>query len=347
MERIARCPGSVAQTQEIVDIRVGDTSHADRGRDLHLEISRVVERIVHAYRVWPPTSAERAWGVPRDMSVSSEVADAIRLLGEHIDMTPWLSIMATVEVELALDPVCDGITGGTADMVCAVPFDHAMVVDWKFGRQPVPAAGENLQLAAYAVSVSRRTMARDVTVVIVQPALSWVSIVHMDHDALSRAADRVSAVVGAARQPWAPLRTGGHCRWCPAMSTCPAVLGQVAEAHGTGCTSETLDRAEMVRAWAGEIQASAMSQIMAGGTIDGWVVSATERRVWLDGVTAETLSADLAAAGREIHPSSLVTVPEVKSPAQVEKLVGRSKPVRDVISSLTEKKVSHRLTRRK
>ncbi len=130
---------------------------------------------------------------------------------------------------------------GQADVIY-MAGSTALVLDYKFGRTPAPAAENNLQLAALAVLLADNyPQVREVYAGILQP---WVSrqtpqLARFDAEDLEQARQYVNTAVAAALLEDAPLVAGEEqCRWCPCAASCPAMVG----------TMETLTVARM-EAW--------------------------------------------------------------------------------------------------
>ena len=145
--------------------------------------------------------------------------DTARCLG------PWL--------DRAYDVSATEISG-TADLVCppSAERDRWLVVDWK-GEEDVEPAGENLQLAFFAVALARLHGVDEVDVAIGYlrhgGRIWWdrATLGPFDLEAAAvrlqgivRALDAARAVVAAGQTPDVSL--GMHCRRCPALIACPA-----------------------------------------------------------------------------------------------------------------------------
>jgi hypothetical protein len=121
------------------------------------------------------------------------------------------------------------LTGHT-DLVRRYPRRGITVLsDYKFGRSVVPRAEFNMQLRGYGILSKDPT----VYVAISQPRASYgeqLTIAKYDQDALELARKEISALIRWTESSQAPLRPGGHCRYCRARAICPALKAAVSEA---------------------------------------------------------------------------------------------------------------------
>ena len=141
-------------------------------------------------------------------------------------------------------PAEPGWTCGTADAVVVGKTygsdrETAVVTDWKTGvLQGNPE--KSLQLRFLALAVAR---VYGLSRVIAQFAyLGPGGQIHTSEfefgpEDLEKISAEMRELVSATRNPQAPFVTGGHCRYCPAFSACPAQAG-AAQAILEGATSE-------------------------------------------------------------------------------------------------------------
>jgi len=209
---------------------------------------------------------------------------------------------------------------GTADVVGRLG-DVTYVVDWKFGANVVEAQ-DNEQLLFYAAAL-RHTRALDwafvdtdrVVLVIVQPyetrvwETTWARVDAFEHD-LIRA-------VGLARQPNAPLRTGDHCRWCPARGFCPQMTGEVErltrlqlESLDEQALARALSLAQRLESFIDAAKELAQARLEADLPVPGFkLVAKRATRKWIDEARAREV------LGEEFIERSLM------SPSAVEKML--------------------------
>lgn len=133
-------------------------------------------------------------------------------------------------------------------------------------------------------------------------------------------------------------KAGQHCRWCPHAGQCPALRKQALEIAKTQFDDVTatppdanlipfeelgaiLDQAELISAWVTQVRAVVSDAIDKGHKIEGWkLVPKRATRKWAD---AEAVGVILGANTE--NAGDFFTDPQVKSPAQVEDILKRSK----------------------
>ena len=240
---------------------------------------------------------------------------------------------------------------GTADAVVWQPWPkHLIVIDFKYGAGIPVEVEDNPQLMYYALGALLTCGFSPVTVemVIVQPRCDHPDGPIRRHtidaiDLLDFSVDLKDYAV-ATEQPDAPVVPGDHCQFCPAaqinpktMETyCPALkdraqaLAKLEFKPGLPYDPQklklALDSRDAVKAMLKALDEFAYSEAEAGRTIPGYkLVAKRATRKWRsEGEAAEKLQelvdCESLCDGVEIdifEPKSL------KSPAQIEKLVGR------------------------
>ena len=113
------------------------------------------------------------------------------------------------------------ITAGWIDFVVIHPDKTADIVDWKFGRTPVPDANRNFQLAAYSLGVMQEFGVTAVTAHIFQPRIAQ----HTFYTFANPAAilHNIKFIITQAQSDTIHLTASDEaCRYCKAASTCPA-----------------------------------------------------------------------------------------------------------------------------
>lgn len=99
----------------------------------------------------------------------------------------------------------------------------AVIIDYKTGRKPAPAADENTQLASLAVLVYRHFKVECITAAIIQPWCGKPTTVHYDTAALKQAEhwleEQLARVENSTPQD---AKAGEWCQYCKAKAICPA-----------------------------------------------------------------------------------------------------------------------------
>lgn len=248
----------------------------------------------------------------------------------------------SIEERFDLSPhVMDGMFG-TADAVIWKPAERRLVVvDLKFGKGYAVEIADNKQLRYYALGalLKGNYPAREVEVVVVQPRAA-----HKDGPVRSETTDvlslfdfqdelRTAALLTL--DPDAPLKPGPWCRFCPREATCEArreqsLLDARREFAETPIRevaadelSEILAKAGEIESWIGAVKREAYRRLALGLPVAGWkLVAKRAIRKWQD--DPFTLGQELARKF-ELDEDDVYEPRELKSPAQLEKLIPRAR----------------------
>lgn len=235
---------------------------------------------------------------------------------------------------------------GTSDCTFWQNGNVLEVVDYKYGRGvPVGATG-NKQMLIYAIAAmdsAAKSWAFDkVRLTVVQPraphAEGPVRTWEISVAELKKYAAEIKAAVVATTEPNPKTVAGSHCLWCPAKGICPAMLGAAQKAvaadfatipspvKALDAASLTMEQALNALAWedtVGEffkaLRSRLESELQMGRAVPGWkLVEGKSNRQWTDEGQVE----------KELGPllgDAIYVERKVKSPAQIEKLVGKGK----------------------
>lgn len=360
------CPGSVRMARGAPDV---DTVYAAEGRRAHsLAEARLRDdqpqlKVLYDAEMWEHV----------DVYVSHVLARRALITEQNQGRAP-----AALYVEETFDLGALGADEemyGTADAVL-LGANHLEVIDLKYGAGVLVEVNDNAQLLYYLVGAliaygTRRLKHGREPVAwlngrslfeaalgtfttfrstIVQPRAG-----HRDGPIRSAdyTADDVRKFVTILLQkaadtarPDAPLVPGSHCRFCPAHATCPAVkkyameLAQAdfsvvpvdappaPESLSLEVAADILRQAPILEDWLAALRARVERELMAGRDVRGWkLVDKRATRKWKDEAEFVRVGADL------------VYEQVVRSPAQVEKLIGK-KQFALAYASLVEKKSS-------
>lgn len=329
MHRWAACPGSVALCAGVP----GRSSvHADEGTKAHE---------VAACRL-----LGKSYTTPPDM----EQWNAIDVYVQYCNSLP---VFTASWVEQRFDisklyPEGPNLFG-TADF-CGFEAQSKMlhVVDYKHGAGvPVEVKG-NQQLRYYALGalLTLKVPARKVRMTIVQPRCP-----HPDGpirsedidviDLLDFASDLVEAVK-ATEDPAARLVAGVHCRWCPASAICPerklVAFTAVQKDFKASPTvlADVLERIDEIEAWCKSVRAYAYDEAQAGRSPPGWkLVDKRPVRSFVDPEQARAWLLSKGFARNEIYEE-----PNLKSPAQIEKITRMTADLRAEMTEIVKKESS-------
>ena len=277
------------------------------------------------------------------IKVTDEMMDAVDVYVNHVralcDSDEFITML--VEHEFHLAHIHPDLYG-TADCVIWKPKSRVLhVIDYKHGAgKPVSVKG-NKQLRYYALGalLSLGFNAHEVTARIVQPRCEYEggairSETFAAFDLIEWAADLLAAVK-ATEDPKAPLVPGDHCRgtFCPAAAICPALAERALAVARTEFSPVVpydpqklkfaLDSRDALKAFIKALDEFAYAEAMAGrlpAEVGYKLVEKRAIRQWKD-PSAVATHIDIALNGAKLR--GCYTEPELKSPAQVEKIVGK------------------------
>lgn len=226
---------------------------------------------------------------------------------------------------------------GKADVVIWKPKARRLIVgDFKYGAGILVSVLDNLQMQYYALGamVDTKYPAEIVEMVIIQPRFEGVDPIRsqvIDAIDLYDFATDLQRFAKATEDPNAPLVPGEHCRFCPAAPTCPELHNQTTEIAKLEFSSalsydpmklkKALDMKPAIQAWLKNLDEFAYREAEAGRCAPGYkLVEKRPRREWID---EEAVRKELKSLGIKVN--QIMTEPELKSPAQLEKIIAPSK----------------------
>ena len=226
---------------------------------------------------------------------------------------------------------------GTNDACLHVPYDRIIVYDYKHGQGVIVEVSDNKQLKYYGLGAMQGK--KDISVVetkIVQPRVTHpdgmvrgqtYSLAEMEKYRLE-----LRSKIAATKFEDASLRTGKHCKFCPAITVCTAVHKDVrntamtefspipvvvpnAEILSIDQLGDILDKIPVVQDFFFAVAAQAEKFALAGIKVKGQkLVRKNKNRVWIDKKYAKEVLVRLIG-------SSMYSNTEIKSPAKLEKLM--------------------------
>lgn len=254
---------------------------------------------------------------------------------------------------------------GTADFVAYDPATRTLYVsDLKFGQGVLVEVIGSKQLRYYALGGllsfddNRACMPVErVVMTIVQPRIGHPDgLVRSEEIGIDDLLAFASELLEAARrtqEPDAPLVAGSHCRWCPASGICPAqldhaqALAQIEfaaiepsippapETLPLEMVLEMLPKLDVLEDWIGAMRGYVQAKLERGEDVPGFkLIARRANRKWADEQQAANM---LKGDGFELDETHKV---ELKSPAQIEKLLGKKNFSASPLSALVEKKSS-------
>jgi hypothetical protein len=264
-ERWVNCPGSHL-AQEGLGEQVSDD--ANEGRMLHLQVESGV--------VCDDLTDDQKWAVRYCIETTSTLCE------RYLDMAAGRldALMLTMRETRLWSFGEDFYYSGQADFIANDGAGRILIIDYKFGRNAVANAGDNLQLAALAVLAAENSMLKvqSVTVAIVQPRADEdqrLTVASYTPAGIAEASRRLRIASTLAKRPNQHRNAGAWCKYCRALATCPVAHQQVtvvAESSADLSVADLLDRCEMAEVVIKSIREKAKATLAEGGHIPGWTL---------------------------------------------------------------------------
>jgi hypothetical protein len=333
-ERIIRCPGSLRVSAVCPQ---KDDEHSSRGTRLHGIVGQVCAGDRAGYDALPA----------EDQAAVDFVVEAVK------DAQALMPVGGLDLWEERIDLSDCGAGFGTVDHAVVVPGSWATIEDFKFGARAVKAPQHNWQLILYAHGIARAFGVRQVTTTILRPAADdpWRKVGYIwSAEDLAGLARAYREAVDLAHSPMAPLCVGEHCTFCAGREMCPARWAAVAMVPRFGSFKDLVrslsaedrrrlwDRVRMAQAQLGALRECIEAGAIAGDwAVAGCSVEASEgRRGWANEAEAAVVLARLASAKGK--PADAVWMKDLISPAQAEKLLGKSAAITAEMAPLIVRK---------
>ena len=338
--RWLECPGSI-RFIEALDLPEEEAGVAAQEGTVAHEVlaSRLYDSISCSEGLPAPTPIPAPNDeIQRSVNVALEYFESLR------DRT--LDFLVERPVSLRQSPVF-----GTPDvvMITTNPDDvndmniWLHVIDLKHGRHRVPVTTPQTKIYALGAIDTYSLRPEMTRLTIIQPhalgvqpgeEINSLDVTPADLEVFRQ---EIDAAVESALRPDAPLRAGSHCRFCPAAPHCPELRKQALtvaqqefsalpviesvppapETLPNDVLGDLLSKSPVLLNWVDALRDHAQRELEAGRDVPGFKLApkATHRR-W-------TSEEDVLAWGQREGVTVLQT--SLKSPAQVEKLVGRNK----------------------
>lgn len=317
MYRWSACPGSVRLSEGIEKV---ESEYAKEGTLAH-ELAALMLVAPHSAEIltpqYPPDMVEAVSTYVK--TVKEDAGDNKILIEQRFDLS-------------TIFPGCFG----TADAVVYDPHSRILrVYDYKHGQGIVVEVENNPQLKYYGLGALLSTgyPCSEVELVIIQPRAY-----HPDGPVRRWRTSAIDMVEFSAdlydfaektQDPGAKLVSGSHCRFCPASGVCPELSAKAlaiaqtefkpAPSYDPEVLSETLKKVDMLEDYAKSVRAFAYAEAQHGRCPPGWkLVPKRPSRHWKPQSTIDALSETF-----KLKKESLIHPAELKSPAQVEKLLSK------------------------
>lgn len=332
------CPGSVGLSADLIKV---SSPYADEGTAAHEAVEVSLKNWEHPGMLLGKNTRN---GIEVDEDMVNCAEHMMEVIAEdffkHFGFNPKadkLKDYLMVEKKFDLSHIHEGLFG-TNDACLLIPFTKLYVYDFKYGQGVAVDVENNKQLMYYALgALEGNDDINEIELVIVQPRAFHVKgpvrrwcitreeIMQFKAELIEHADDALSLD--------APLNEGYWCKFCPALGVCPQVAGvasQLAKADFTKPTTPALPtpesltveqlasvlaKTDLLGDWIKGVEAYAQGLLEAGRAVPGFkLVRKRAIRKWADEGKVESVFKHL---GKELYETKL------KSPAQLEKLVGK------------------------
>ncbi len=338
------CPGSVELSKGIVE---PPSEFAAEGTAAH-ELSEMVLRTELHTSNWLGEKIEASGFT---FTVDGEMVDAVQMYVDFVrDLSAEYGTAPMLEHRFDLSKLQPPAPMfGTADCAFYVEGERLLhIADLKYGRGVPVSAHDNPQLKYYALgmllSLPADKPVRTVRMSICQPRINNFDNAEISvEELLDFSAELLDAVHAAIKPDAALVPSESACKFCKAKGKCPA-LRETALTVAQSEFGEILDpaelqpeqigellaKADMLEEWLRGLRNMALSQAEAGVEIPGFTLQAKRAtRKWVN--EDEFLA---WAYDQNLEDTDLFER-KVKSPAQIEKLVGKKNFNQDLTVSVS------------
>jgi hypothetical protein len=290
--------------------------------------------------------------------IDEEMVEGVQIYLDHVRKFSADGAEIDVEQRLDLTHVHEQCFG-TGDAVVYQPAaEHLHVFDLKYGKGVAVEVDGNPQLLTYGSGAVRRYHNRplkNVTLHVVQPRVPHKDgpVRSKDYDILDllEFESSLAKAALATERVDAPLRAGEWCRFCPALAICSAArekaarlaLKEFASVDGDPmdphmlegeALAKVLTEADYILSWVKAVQEYAHAEAVAGRCPPGFkLVAKRATRKWKGD---ESEIKGVLAIDYDLADEDMLTEPKLKSPAQIEKVVGK-KAFAEIEAKLVEK----------
>ncbi len=322
-KRWKNCPGSVNLS---VGIPQSSSSYADEGTKAHEAASYYLEK-----QMWPE------WAETEMIEAVEVYTNAVLADKAQCDWTKHGNLFL-VEHGFDLSQIHRDAWGTSDCVIYNVKQKLLIVYDYKHGAGISVDVNDNEQLIYYALGalLSTGVPCEDIHIKIVQPRCPHPDGAVRVHkfksvDIIDFAAD-LERDAKATDDPKAPLNPGDWCRFCPAAAVCPA-LGKKAMvlaktifkpsvAYDPQVLADTLEKLPMVEGFISQVREFAYAEAMKGRVPPGYkLVEKRATRKWKE---VEGIGKFLSKVLDTKALKTCFTEPVLRSPAQIEKIVGKA-----------------------
>jgi Protein of unknown function (DUF2800) len=354
--RWMECPGSIRLCR---GIQSPSSVYAEEGSAAHYLAEQCLRRNDNAekYLEWfvgfnaneagflmekDPTIRELDKGIS-SFPVTEEMADAVQVYLDTIrkDQIDFPDAQIMIEKKFDLSALYPGMFG-TNDCCLAEPFGKLIVYDFKYGRGHAVNVEDNPQLRYYALGAYQDEDFFDIEIVIVQPRARhkdgqvrrWTTNAAELRDWAGKV---LISAAKATEDPAAPLKAGDHCKFCPALPSCPEIHRHAMEVAKSDFSTialppadqlskddliKVLQSEEILKTWLNSVARYAQQLLINGESLPGYkLVQRKTNRRWID---PDVVNKAMYLYKWAYEPAKILSV------AQMEKAAKANKSIIDV-----------------
>lgn len=328
--RWMECPASIGLSEQAPD--QPESRYAREGTDAHFCLEQLLRNLK------APLQTESDLTKKFGKQMVSDAAQAAKFLLEKMPKGSELLVETKVDLSFISKDM-----SGTVDVAFVELFNVLHIVDFKYGAGIAVEPDENPQLIAYALGIAHQYHYNFeiVKIGIYQPRAEhpggpyreWTTTPYV----LEQWAVKFKDAIDRTILPNPEFVSGEHCRFCPAAVVCPEIstvaikkariafdapsgalaLPDVKSSVAIEHLPQILNAAVKIEKWIDQVRTHAYQLAESGIPINGWkLVAKRSTRKWTEIVKTEK------AAVKLFGPEAL-TEPELKSPAQLEKLIDK------------------------
>jgi hypothetical protein len=337
-ERFFACPGSVG-AQAKIDIVEPSNPAALEGLAIHELAAKCLREDIDPYDcIGETVEVKDNYNETIEFTVNDDFAFAVRMYRNHIlgVLTQHDISLKALQIETFFKlPEVDKMASGTTD--CSfVAADTLYVYDLKGGRGIIVSPEENKQCMYYAIRpyIDARMFIKKIVIGIIQPRAKegdFIKIWETTPARMDRFIKELKRAIALTRVANPDFNAGEHCRFCSAQGNCPVVQNSMIAKIDTvapGIESvfprvteltpaqigNALPSLAVLRGFIENLEGYALSLASKGEEIPNYsLVRGKKNRKYKD----EQAVMD-AFAGHD-----LFAAPKLRTPAQLEKIVGK------------------------
>jgi len=278
-----------------------------------------------------------------EIDVTEEMIDAVRIYVDKIfsdlEELGLDGSALSVEQKFTLDHI-DKELYGRNDACIYEPFGILKVYDFKYGAGIPVDVEDNKQLLYYASGAAKGKDVSEIELVVIQPRArhadgpirSW----RTSPEYLEKFEDTLKWKLANTREKNAELVTGAYCRFCDAKPECTQIkattmeiaqtdFDKVPPANPAGLTQEELIKvlkySDIIKDWIKDVNTHAFDLLKQGVELPGYkLVKKKANRKW-------TNEEEVVAEFEDLYEDEIFVPRKIKSPAQMEKIVGKKNVV--------------------